>query len=57
MTSLLNFINIYQLVQNLRGGGRQTDRMVMSLAHIFFPLLERKYAKNDVFKKLIFCLR
>jgi len=39
MTSLLNFIKIYQLVQKLIGGGgqthRQTHRMVISLAYIW----------------------
>jgi hypothetical protein len=38
MTSLLNFIKIYQLVEKLMGGDRctdtHTDRMVMSLAYI-----------------------
>jgi hypothetical protein len=39
MTSLLNFIKIYQLVQKLLGGtqtGRQTDRLVISFASLSF---------------------
>jgi hypothetical protein len=36
MTSLLNFIKIFQLVQKLMWGtDRHTDRMVISLAYIF----------------------
>jgi hypothetical protein len=35
MTSLLNFIKIYQLVQKLLGGGH-TDRLVISQASLSF---------------------
>jgi hypothetical protein len=35
MTSLLSFIEIYQLVQELIGGKTDTDRKVILLAYIF----------------------
>jgi hypothetical protein len=41
ITSVLNFIKIFQLVQRLmEGGGGQTHRMVISFTYI--SLLERK---------------
>jgi len=41
MTSLLNFINIYQLVKNLLVWNKQTDRQTGDLISLIF-FFERK---------------
>jgi hypothetical protein len=58
MTSILNFIKIYQLVQKLLGGThRQTDRQTGDLISFTFRFKERrlKICKCSTFRNAVQC--
>jgi hypothetical protein len=48
MTSVLNFIKIYQLVQKLLGGDIQTDRQTGDLISLTFHFKESRLIKHTI---------